>query len=212
MLGNDLLNFGFENNLNEIDLKDRGVFFNYVTSEVKKLYNFEPNEIELDCAQELEMAEWFYQFESFLKSRTRMGATVVFKSHLNLPMRFGKSLYSIKKMIELQKKYGFKTVLMFAWVLNDNNSFMKEKNQWKEFDNDTVNFMDKKQTIFSTSKLNWVDISLHYSLKDFKKTYGFLKNAPGPIIALGDEFDDGAWNKTSKEKIDWMLTHGKNYA
>ena len=115
-------------------------------------------------------------------------------------------------MLELQKKYGFKTVLMFAWILNANTSFMKEKNLWNGFNTDTVNFMNKKQPIFSTSKLNWVDISLHYSLNDFKKTYDFLSKAPGPIVALGDEFDDGAWNKTSKEKIDWMLSHGKQYA
>ena len=159
------------------------------------------------------MADWFYHFEQWLECKPRSGVETrpIFKSHLNFPMRFGKSLYSIKKMLILIKKYGFKTVLMFAWILNANTSFLKERNKWNGFTDETVNFMNKNQKTFIHNKFNWVDISLHYSLSDFKKAYSFLNNCPGPLVVLGDEFDDGAWNKNNKEKIDWMLKQGKIY-
>lgn len=206
-LGNDLMDFDFENKLDNVDKSDPTAISKYAKDCVVRLYNKEPNGIELDLAQALQIARVTHTLDQYLET----GNTAPFKALLFDAPRTGKTLLATyMAIVEFCQGRGFKSVVLANWVLTANTSFELEQGEWVETSTSLVNFMDKNNCkVDLTKSIQWANISLHGKFNTWKKTHSFLENLPGPILVIGDEFDDGTHNVNQKEKVDWLLTLGK---
>lgn len=209
-LGNDLMDFDFENKMDRVDKTDYVAISKYAKDCVVKLYNKEPNGIELDLAQALQVARIIHALDLYLET----GNSKPFKALLFDAPRTGKTLLAIyMAIVEFCQKRGFKSVVLANWVLTANTSFELEQGEWIETSHDLVNFMDKNHCAVDVSKsIQWANVSLHGKLNIWKKTYLFLDNLPGPVLVIADEFDEGTHNLNQKEKLEYLLTLGKTYA
>ena len=209
-LGNDLMDFDFENKMNQVNKEDPLAVSKYAKDCVVKLYNKEPNGIELDLAQALQIARTVNSLDQYLLT----GNSKPFKALLFDAPRTGKTLLAIyMAIVECCQKRGFKSVVLANWVLTASTSFELEQGEWIETSYDLVNFMDKTHCKVDLSKsIQWTNVSLHGKLETWKKTYSFLGDLPGPVLVIGDEFDEGSHNLNQKEKFEYLLTLGKIYA
>jgi hypothetical protein len=209
-LGNDLMDFDFENKMDQVDKNDPMAVSKYAKDCVVKLYNKEPNGIELDLAQALQIARIAHALDQYLET----GNSKPFKALLFDAPRTGKTLLATyMAIVEFCQKRGFKSVVLANWVLTANTSFELEQGNWIETSHDMINFMDKTRCKIDLSKsIQWANVSLHGKLDTWKKTYSFLDDLPGPIIVIADEFDEGTHNLNQKEKLEYLLKLGKTYA
>ena len=208
-LGNDLMDFDFENKMDQIDKSDPTAISKHAKDCVVKLYNKEPNGIELDLAQALQIARITHSLDLYLAT----GNIKPFKALLFDAPRTGKTLLATyMAIVEFCQKRGFQTVVLANWVLTASTSFELEQGEWIETSHDLVNFMDKNHRKVDLSKsIQWANVSLHGKLDTWKKTYSFLDALPGPILVIADEFDEGTHNLNQKEKLEYLLTLGKIY-
>ena len=209
-LGNDLMDFDFENKMDQIDKSDPTAISKHAKDCVVKLYNKEPDGIELDLAQALQIARITHSLDLYLAT----GNIKPFKALLFDAPRTGKTLLATyMSIVEFCQKRGFKSIVLANWVLTANTSFELEQGEWIETSRDLVNFMDKTHCKVDLSKsIQWANISLHGKLDTWKKTHSFLDDLPGPVIVIGDEFDEGSHNMNQTEKLEYLLTLGKIYA
>ena len=209
-LGNDLMDFDFENKMDQLDKEDPLKVSKYAKDCVVKLYNKDPNGIELDLAQALQIARTTHSLDQYLAT----GNIEPFKALLFDAPRTGKTLLATyMAIVEFCQKRGFTSVVLANWVLTANTSFELEQGEWIETSHDLINFMDKTHCKVDLSKsIQWANVSLHGKLATWKKTYSFLDDLPGPIIVIADEFDEGTHNLNQKEKLEHLLKLGKTYA
>jgi hypothetical protein len=209
-LGNDLMDFDFENKMYQVDKTDPTAVSKYAKDCVVELYNKDPNGIELDLAQALQIARITHSLDQYLAT----GNSKPFKALLFDAPRTGKTLLATyMAIVEFCQKRGFRTVVLANWVLTANTSFELEQGKWIETSHDLVNFMDKNCREVDMSKsIQWANVSLHGKLDTWKKTYSFLDALPGPVLVIADEFDEGSHNLNQKEKLEYLLTLGKTYA
>lgn len=209
-LGNDLMDFDFENKMDQVNKDDPAAVSKHAKDCVVKLYNKEPDGIELDLAQALQIARITHSLDQYLET----GNSKPFKALLFDAPRTGKTLLATyMAIVEFCQKRGFKSVVLANWVLTANTSFELEQGEWIETSHDLVNFMDKNHHEVDLSKsIQWATVSLHGKLDAWKKTYLFLDTLPGPVLIIADEFDEGSHNLNQKEKLEYLLNLGKTYA
>lgn len=208
-LGNDLMDFDFENKMYQVDKTDPTAVSKYARDCVVELYNKDPNGIELDLAQALQIARITHSLDQYLAT----GNSKPFKALLFDAPRTGKTLLATyMAIVEFCQKRGFQTVVLANWVLTASTSFELEQGEWIETSHNLVNFMDKNHRKVDLSKsIQWANVSLHGKLDTWKKTYSFLDALPGPVLVIADEFDEGTHNLNQKEKLEYLLTLGKIY-
>lgn len=208
-LGNDLMDFDFEDKMYQIDKTDPEAISKYAKDCVVKLYNKEPNGIELDLAQALQIARIMNSLDQYIETENSKS----FKALLFDAPRTGKTLLATYiGIVEFCQNRGYKSIVLANWVLTASTSFELEQGQWIETSNEVVNFMDKNHKTVDLSKsIQWVNVSLHGKFDTWKNTYSFLDHLPGPVLVIGDEFDEGSHNNNQKEKFDYLLNLGKLY-
>lgn len=209
-LGNDFMDFNFENKMDQINKTNPTAVSKYAKDCVVKLYNNEPNSIQLDLAQALQNARVMHSLDQYLET----GNSKPFKVLLLDAPRTGKTLLATyMAIVEFCQKRGFKSIILANWVLTANTSFELEQGDWIETSHELVNFIDKNHSEIDISKsIQWANISLHGKLDTWKKTHSFLNNLPGSILIIADEFDEGTHNLNQKEKLEYLLTLGENHA
>jgi len=197
----DLIDLDFKNKVD--DIKDEPKKLSkYLRDKVIKLFNQEPNSIELDLAQAIQVALIAYAAEEYYKEH---GSLNGFMALLFDAPRSGKTLLTIMMGIELfAKKYGFTRIVFLNWVLTANTSYYNVIYNWQQVSRDQVNLVDTKNPTYSNTKINIDICSAHGSLDTFKKRYTHMEGYQGNTLLIRDEFDEGLTCKNQKEKADWI--------
>lgn len=197
----DLIDLDFKNKVDDIKDEPRKLS-KYLRDEVVKLFNQEPNPIELDLAQDIQVAWIARNAEEYYKEH---GSLNGFMALLFDAPRTGKTLLTIIMGIDLfAKKYGFTRIVFLNWVLTANTSYYNEIYKWSQVSREQVNLVDVKCPMYSNTKINIDICSAHGSLDTFKKRYAHMEGYEGNTLLIRDEFDEGLTCKNQKEKADWI--------